>query len=149
MGAVVAVVPLHIEEFNAVAGLIFSQLYRSFPNNVDIDRAGIARAMGIEDANWHDYQLPSGKKLGELIAYTIAWLNSQNYIFSSGAHPASRVVLTDKGLSAMNAIPSGLKQALGTELAEAEGRAPTVGYGAVGELIGGIFGGYVKSAGGG
>jgi hypothetical protein len=38
-------VPLNIQEFNTITGLIFAQLYKAFPGAENIDRAGIAKAM--------------------------------------------------------------------------------------------------------
>jgi hypothetical protein len=49
----------------------------------------------------------------EMLAYTIAWLSAQNYTLASGAHPAERVTLTDKGLAALNRMPQGLTGTVG------------------------------------
>lgn len=63
--------------------------------------------------------MPSGRSFSEVLAHTISWLVSQNYMVASGARPAERVALSDKGLAALNAIPSRLEGTVGAEL---EGR---------------------------
>ena len=87
-------VPPNIEEFNKVVALVFAQLYEAFPIMVDlIDRDGIAAAFEVKAGEWASHKLPSGRGFSDVMTYTIAWLNSQNYIVSSGAHPAERVVI--------------------------------------------------------
>jgi hypothetical protein len=138
--------PPNIKEFNTIAGLIFEQLYRNFPVVVDIDQAGIAKAMGAATSDWSSHKLPSGRSVAEMLAYTNSWLAAEGYTRYAGSHPAERVTLSTTGLTAMNAIPSGLKQTIGTTLgAAAEGS----NYAKIGDLIGGIFGGYTKSVAGG
>jgi hypothetical protein len=144
-------VPLNIQEFNQIAGLIFTQLYGAFPVVEDIERARIAASMGVAGNDWSEHKLPSGRDFNEMLAHTIGWLNNEDYIRAYGAHPSKRVVLTTKGLSVMNAIPSGLKEPLGTELTRAveQHRDSKFDLGRVGDLMGGFFGGLVKSIGSG
>lgn len=135
-------VPPNIQEFNQIAALIFTQLYKSFPADEDIDREGIAKAMGVVGADWSQHQLPSGRTLGQMVAYTIGWLNTEDYTRASafGSHPAAHVLLTTKGLAAMNAVPSGLRESLGTELTKAVGQGSTssLDVNRIGDLIGGV-----------
>jgi hypothetical protein len=99
--------PPNIQEFNTIAGLIFAQLYPAFPVLIDlIDRPAIAKAMDVTE----ETQLSSGRTFNLVLSYTIAWLNAEDYIRSSGAHPAERVVLSTRGLVAMNAVPPGLRR---------------------------------------
>jgi hypothetical protein len=57
-----------------------------------------------------------------------------------------RTALLEKGLRAMNSVPSGLHQPLGVELSGVAERAPSSGTaGKLGELIGGFLGGLSKS----
>jgi hypothetical protein len=137
-------VPANIKEFNMIAGLIFAQLYRAFPAAEDIDRETIAKAIG-----GGDHKLPSGRSVNEMIGYTIGWLNVEGFTRAFGAHPSQRAMLTTRGLTAMNAVPSGLKETLGTELKKATEPGSSLNLGAIGDLIGGIFGGAVKSMAGG
>lgn len=138
--------PSNIQEFNTIAGLIFAQLYRNFPVVVNIDQAGIAKAIGAAANDWSSHKLPSGRTAAEMIAYTNSWLVAEDYIRCAGAHPAERVTLSTKGLAAMNAVPVGLKQTIGTTLSTAvEGS----NHAKIGDLIGGIFGGFTKSMAGG
>jgi hypothetical protein len=55
-------------------------------------------------------------------------------------------MLTTKGLAATNAVPSGLKESLGAELRKAveQGSTSNFDLSHIGDLIGGIFGGFTK-----
>ena len=138
-------VPSNIREFNTIAGLIFAQLYRDFPILVDIDRPDIAKSMGVGGNDWSKHELASGHSFNDMLAHTISWLTAEEYIKAAGAHPAEHVTLTTKGLSAMNAVPSGLNQPLGTELRTAIEHGSSPNLAAIGDLIGGVFGGLTKS----
>lgn len=138
--------PPHIQEFSVIAALVFSQLYKEFPKVLDqIDKNAIASAFGVS-GDWAAFSLPSGRYFNEMLSYTIAWLSAEDFIRSSGGHPAERVSLTAKGFTAMNAVPFGISGApRGVELTKATDK-PRIDYGSIGELIGGIFGGFTKSA---
>jgi hypothetical protein len=140
-------VPLNIQEFNAISGLIFAQLYNAFPRIEDVERQRIASAMGVEGNDWSRHILPSGRSFSEMLSYTIGWLNSEDYIKSHGSFPGERVSLTTKGLAAMNAVPSGLKGNIGVQLIKAVAQTPASGLNlsGIGDLVGGIFGGFTKS----
>jgi hypothetical protein len=143
-------VPLNIQEFNTITGLIFAQLYKAFPANEDIDKVGIAKAMGVVGNDWGQYKLPSGRSFNEVFGATITWLNIEEYIRSFGTHPSERVLLTTKGLAAMSSVPSGLKEALGIELRKAvEQQGSNFDVSRIGDLIGSIFGGFTKTIGSG
>jgi hypothetical protein len=102
--------------------------------------------MGVAGDNWSGHKLPSGRSFAEMLSYTNNWLAAEGYTRWNGGHPAEHVTLTTKGLAAMNAIPSGLKQTVGTTLSMAvEGS----NHAKIGDLIGGIFGGFTKSIAGG
>jgi hypothetical protein len=140
-------VPHNIQEFNSIAGLSFAQLYKAFPLVKDIDRAAIAKAMGVAgDAGdaWEKHILLSGRSFNNVLGQTIGWLNTENYIRAHGRHPSERVILTTQGLAVMNAVPSGLKVPLGVELGKAvEHGSTTSGY--IGDLMGNLFAGFVKN----
>jgi hypothetical protein len=55
------------------------------------------------------------------------------------------VTLSVKGLAALNAIPDGLKESVGSELTKAADKGWGSGLGSIGDLIGGIIGGATKS----
>jgi hypothetical protein len=126
-------VPTNIQEFNTIAGLIFAQLHRAFPVVENIDRGGIAGDMGVEGP-WVEHRLPSGGTFNEVLAHTIGWLNHEGYVKAYGSHPAANVLLTAKGLAAMSAVPSGLKDNLGTELRRSV-EQPHLDLSGIGELI--------------
>jgi hypothetical protein len=60
-------------------------------------------------------------------------------------------MLKTKGLAATNAVPSGLKESLGTDLRKAveQGSTSNFDLSRIGDLIGGVFGGFTKSIGSG
>jgi hypothetical protein len=90
--------PLNIQEFNTITGLIFAQLYKAFPGVEDIDRAAIAKTMGVAGDDWSKHMLLSGRSFDKALAYTIGWLTAEEYIRAYGAHPSQNVMLTAKGL---------------------------------------------------
>lgn len=71
--------PPNINEFNQIAALVFAQLYRAFPVEVDIDGEAIAKALGVE-GNWGNHMLPSGRSFYDMLSGTIGWLMADNYI---------------------------------------------------------------------
>jgi hypothetical protein len=83
-----------------------------------------------------------------MLAHTIGWLNHQGYIASFGSsfglHPAASVMLTDKGLAALNAIPQGLSATVGSSLVKAASEAGS-NWSGIGDLVGGVLGGFTKS----
>jgi hypothetical protein len=139
--------PPNIDDFNKIAALVFAQLYREFPIPVDIDRAGIAKALGVEK-DWANFMLPSGRSFDAMLNATVGWLKADEYTIASGHHPSMKVVLTTKGLRAMNAVPSPLKETVGTELRKAtETNSGAFDLSKIGDLIGGTIGGLMKSVG--
>jgi len=118
-------VPADIDEFNHAVGLIFTQLYAAFPEPIDIDQPAIAKAFGVDDRSWASHTLPSGRALG--------------------ASAGQRVLLTEKGLRALNAVPPGLSGTIGTELKKAVERGSWPDLSSIGELVGGMVGGLTKS----
>jgi hypothetical protein len=143
-------VPLNVQEFNQVAGLIFAQLYRAFPGAVDINRAGIAEAMGVVGSDWGNHKLPSGQSFNDMLDYSIFWLRSEGYTRVAGLRDMRFVSLTEKGLAAMNAVPSWLKGSVGNELTKAteQGPASKLDLSAIGDLVGSVIGGFTKSVAG-
>jgi hypothetical protein len=135
--------PANIREFNEITGVIFAQLYAVFPGIQDINADAVANALG---RSLND-KMESGRTFGEVLAYTVGWLVSEQFIRSFGAHPRERVLLTTKALAAMNAVPEKLNQSLGSQIADAamqgssnEGRLK------LSELVGTFFGSFAGSA---
>jgi hypothetical protein len=141
--------PPNINEFNQIAALIFAQLYREFPVVIDIDRPAIAKALGVSETNWGNYMLPSGRSFDAVLNGTIGWLKADNYTIGFGAATFQRVILTTKGLQLMNAVPCRLKETVGTELRRATERGGSFDLSSIGDLIGGVIGGFTKSIGSG
>jgi hypothetical protein len=126
--------PTNIEQFNKISALVFARLYQAFPNLVDIDMTAISKAVGIADVS--------------ALKATLTWLARNDYTkITDLNNPWRQITLSDKGLAAMNAIPSGLKQTVGTTIVNAVDGAP--GLSGIGELVGGFTGALIKSVSGG
>ena len=69
---------------------------------------------------------------------------SQNYILAAGSHPAERVTLSDKGLAALNAMPSGLGGTVGAQLVKTKSESGRRDWSQFGELVGGVLAGAAK-----
>jgi hypothetical protein len=140
--------PPNIDDFNKIAALVFAQLYREFPVPVDINRAVIARTLGAPEKDWGSFMLPSGRSLDVMLSPTIGWLRADEYTMAPGADPSKSVILTTKGLRALNSVPSPLRETIGTELREAtETHSGAFDLSRIGDLIGGTIGGLWKSVG--
>lgn len=142
--------PANIREFNAITGVIFAQLYAVFPMIDDIDADVVARVLGHSLGD----KLESGRTVGDVLAHTVGWLASEEFIRSFGAHPRQRVLLTTKALAAMNAIPEKLDRPIGSQIADAVKQGSSQeGKVKIAELVGTLFGSFAgsitKSIGGG
>jgi hypothetical protein len=144
-------IPLHSQEFNTVAALVFAQIDPSFPVVIKIDRDAVAKAMGVKSVgsislDWA-HRLTSGRAVSDVVAHTILWLIKEDYIQSAGLFPGERATLTEKGMRVMSFIPNGLSEYLGEKLvAETSNQEkPLFNISAIGDLIGGAIGGFTKS----
>lgn len=138
--------PANIAEFNAIAGLVFAQLYERFPMPIEhIQRKSIAEAMGVATGTWETHVLPSGRSFSEVLAASLNWLTEEGYIRSEGPGSYERVALTRKGLEALNAVPQGLSASVGTSLVMAAGGGSGHNWSHVGDLVGGVIGGFTRS----
>jgi hypothetical protein len=146
-----------ISDFNTVTGLIFDQLYQSFPTPSPIRVEAIADAMGLKalevqegDEPWmptvgEPYEaLPSGRALVDFVDATIRWLSEEGFI-RTGTFRES--VLTAKALTIMNATPDSLNgESLGATLSGAAKSAGTeAGRAAISETVGQIIGAAAKA----
>jgi hypothetical protein len=133
----------NIREFSEIPGVIFSQLYESFPILRDIHPDEVARTLGLSP----DGKMPSGRMFSDVLARTISWLDSEGFIHGAGLLPRQRVVLTAKALSAMSAVPPNLSRPLGSELADAASHASSeTGKNKIVELVGNFVGSVLGSA---
>lgn len=146
-----------ISDFNTVTGLIFDQLYQSFPEPSPISVAAIAEAMGLKalevqkgNEPWEPdigepfEALPSGRALSEFVDATIHWLSEEGFV-RTGRFGLS--VLTAKALTIMNATPDSLNgESLGATLSGAAKEAGTeAGRAAISETVGQIIGAAAKA----
>jgi hypothetical protein len=129
--------PANISEFNTITGLVFTQLYGQFPVAVDLDRAAIESAMGAAFSSGSTNILQSGRPFTDVFAHSLAWLSNEGYVRSAGP-----LAYEKKGLAALNAVPQGLSTTIGSTLAS---NASAGNWSSVGDLIGGLIGGYTKS----
>jgi hypothetical protein len=136
--------PVNISEFNTITGLVFTQLYEQFPVAVDLDHTAIETAMGDAFSTGSTNVLQSGRPFDEVFAHSVIWLSNEGYIRSEGPSGLfmKQVTLTTKGLAALNAVPQGLSVTIGSTLAT---NASARNWSGVGDLIGGVIGGYTKS----
>jgi hypothetical protein len=137
--------PQNIEEFNAIAGLAFAQLYKEFPTRIDISREAIADAMGVSSD-----LLPSGRSFSQIVTFTLSWLQDEGYISRLNAAvygPWQKLVLSEKGLRALNAAPASLGEPVGShlrnlsdQLSEGPSRVSQIA-----DAVGSFIGGFTKS----
>ena len=88
----------NIDQFNEIAGLVFAELFESFPLRNDLSPTEIANAK-----EEYDFK----------IAYeTIRWLSAYGYIETSGGclNGDCQATLTPKGFGVLNVIPEGIKE---------------------------------------
>jgi hypothetical protein len=133
--------PINIAEFTTITGLVFTQLYKEFPVAVTIDQTAIESAMGVS-APSSSHVLPSGKSFTEVFAHSLNWLRNEGYVRSGGFPYGDQVKLTTKGLATLNAVPQGLSTTVGSTLAT---NASSRDWSSVGDVVGGIIGGFTKS----
>jgi hypothetical protein len=94
--------------------------------------------------------LLSGRSFNDMLSGTIGWLVADKYAIAYGSSPSQMVLLTTKGLQVMNAVPSPLKETVGTELRKAtETNSGPFDLSKIGDLIGRVIGGFTKSIGSG
>ncbi len=134
-------VPPHIQEFNEITAVIFSQLYISHPMPKTLDPAEVASTLGIAASE----TMPSGRTFNDVFAHTLSWLITQGFVHSHG-HPRDRCILTDKALTAMNVVPPSLNQSRGSELVDASRQATSeTGKNRIAELVGTVLGSIAKT----
>jgi hypothetical protein len=145
MTAISSSPPANIAEFNTIVGLLFAQLYERFPIPIEhIQRQLIASGMGVSTATWETHILPSGRPFSEVLASSLNWLTEEGYIRSRGPGSYEEVALTQKALAALNAVPQGLSASVGTSLVMATGGSGQ-NWSGIGDLVGGVIGGFTKT----
>jgi hypothetical protein len=134
----------NMQEFNEITAVIFGQLYKAFPVAArDINPDRVAAVLGIADIR---QKMPSGRLFKEVFASTLDWLIWEEFIRAPGPLPSDGVVLTTKGMAALNAVPPSLGRPLGSELADATKQASTEsGKIKMAELMGTLFGSFMGS----
>nr|VFJ42975.1 MAG: hypothetical protein BECKFM1743A_GA0114220_1000332 [Candidatus Kentron sp. FM]VFJ43705.1 MAG: hypothetical protein BECKFM1743C_GA0114222_1000332 [Candidatus Kentron sp. FM]VFK05692.1 MAG: hypothetical protein BECKFM1743B_GA0114221_1000332 [Candidatus Kentron sp. FM] len=93
----------NISRFNECTGKILAKLYEEFPIKTDLEYKEWLK----EDENLND------KNTQEFCRATIEWLEESGYIIVYGKYyydMANKVILTQKGLEALRAIPESLEE---------------------------------------
>lgn len=97
----------NIDAFNRVVVAIFAQLYGNFPRPVTIEAAGIRSSSNVSADQWFE------NKSGEnTVSVAIDWLSEEGFIRMTanvGGKSFMGVVLTSKGLAALNRTPASLE----------------------------------------
>jgi len=135
--------PPSIQDFNEITALIFGHLYTSFPIPTKLNPDELVSALGLQDRH---APMSSERPFDHLLSHTVQWLTNEDFIRSLHPIPLERVVLTAKGMAAMNVVPPTLSRPLGSELADAAGQASTEGgKRKIAELMGNFFGSLMGS----
>lgn len=129
----------NIERFNRIAAALFKVLYESFPKPLVTFRSDSLReSAGLPPVHEHEVINETGQ--------TVKWLQDEGFIrYSSSARDQhfTMVVLTQKGLAAMNSVPDALAptQTVGNRLKELgrETSTQTVGQLVQFAITGGII----------
>jgi hypothetical protein len=116
--------PPNMRDFNEITALILGQLYTSFPIPMKLDEDALASALGLQNRH---APMSSERPFDHLLSHTVQWLTNEDFIRSLHPIPLARLVLTAKGMAAMNVVPPSLSRPLGSELAEATEQASTEG----------------------
>jgi len=114
----------NIDMFNGTAGKVFANLYQCFPVPTEIHLRDFFDDKNItEPEQTSDFSpriiLTSSENF---VFATVQWLISEGYISAAASLPTQvyfrRVVLTQKGLAVLNAVPDSLvnKQSIGDRL---------------------------------
>jgi hypothetical protein len=89
--------------------------------------------------------LPSGRSFSQILAFTLSWLHDENYISGSN-HPEhaswQKLVLSEKGLRAMNAVPPSIGETVGSHLVGVSDRSAVS---QIADAVGSLIGGFTKS----
>ena len=143
----------NIEKFNTIVGLVFSQLYSSFPVALELDEGEIVRGMGFEPRfktlagfdrqfldGWPTF--PDGTLSFPIYYSAIDWLQEEGFIRKTDG---ANWVLTARALTALNAQPGVLSEPLGRQLTSAaKGAASDAGRAVITEVVGQVIAGVAK-----
>jgi len=114
----------NIDVFNENVGKIFADLYNSFPVPKEIHpRDFVGIGIAVESESTFEFSSQEKPKSSEILFFsTVQWLIREGYISATELLPTQvyfrTVVLTQKGLMVLNAVPDSLanKQSLGDRL---------------------------------
>jgi hypothetical protein len=135
--------PPNVREFNEITAVIFARLFNAFPIPSNIPPDKVADELGLAD---RQQEMPSGWTFNKVFVSTLDWLIAEGFVRPSGPLNIDGVVLTTKGMAAMNAVPPSLSRPLGSELAEATKEASTEeGKTRISQMMGDFWGSFIGS----
>ena len=87
----------------------------------------IAHQMGV--ASPDDAVLPSGRPFKQIVGFTLTWLADEGYIRRLNgefdiSRPWNDLILSEKGLSALNAVPPSIGKPVGSHLRNLSDQSP-------------------------
>jgi hypothetical protein len=137
--------PQNVEEFNAITGLVFAELYKEFPVHVSMNKDFIARKMGVSTSP--DALLPSGRLFKQIVPLTLSWLVDEGYIRGLDgkfdiSRPWNDLVLSEKGFRALEAVPPSIGKSVGSHLKNLSDQLPAKpsAYSQIAEVVGSFIG---------
>src|SRR5262249_49702092 len=137
--------PPNMQAFNEITAVIFSQLYRTFPTPRTMDPDFAAHMLGLPGRR-HLMEYDSLSPFEKSFIHALQWLVDAGFVRCNGHLVLDGVVLTTKGLAAMNVVLPSLSRPLGAELAEAAGQASTEGGKTrISQMMGDFWGSFIGS----
>jgi hypothetical protein len=133
----------NLREFSTIAALILKAAFSNFPVATDLDFSRIAESMGLKNLSAN---LDSGRAFSTVASHTLKWLIDNEYVRAGGVFPRDRVIVTDKGLTAMNNKSPRSGISFSDEIEEASRTADTnEGRQRLAEVVSSFFGSAVSS----
>lgn len=156
--------PSNVELFKQICGLVFGQLYNSFPVRVNIDVSAVASALNVENVLYQDGKssygyLENGDFFLTFLDSVLVWLKDEGFIQTDSSRLTNYVIFTAKGFAgaasiARDSVPLeaesvGSKMAkYSEEIKSKDGTQKKQAAGLLGEFAGSLIGGVTKSLGG-
>jgi hypothetical protein len=147
----------NIDWFNRLVGMLFAEMYSSFPVPIDADHDRILPSIGAKEGGiaheWDIYKplvFPGDKDRDAITFFraTWQWLLDEKLIVGDRNH----ATLASRTLSLLNSVPSSVLEhkTLGVQIGEAakdmgQDITKDVAKTQLGELVGTVLGGFAKS----
>ena len=114
---------------------------------MSIRKDDIAHQMGVPADP--DSRLPSGRLFKEMLALTLNWLTDEGYTRTLPGSASQKLVLSEKGLRALNAVPPSIGETVGSHLVHVSERtsdaSERTSASQIADMVGSFIGGFTKS----